>query len=256
MDIVHAEIFYPQGVEKIANIESEGLKAKFYAPTKYAMWRYKTLFLKEPETIEWLRALESHDVLWDVGANVGIYTIYAALTKRCRVIAIEPGAANYYTLCRNIELNRLDRYVTAYCLALGESHKCTELFLSDTQSGGAQNAIDRALDDRGKPFDAKFRQGILSVSIDIMVNELGAPLPTAMKIDVDGFELYVLKGAKLTLANPNFRKISVEMDSSNKEVVSEITALLSSAGFKKTGEHRSPYVAPNSPIHNFHFEKT
>jgi len=55
-------------------------------------------------------------VLWDVGANVGIYTLYAA-QREVTVCAFEPLAANYYVLNRNIQLNGLSGRICAYCLA-------------------------------------------------------------------------------------------------------------------------------------------
>lgn len=255
MELVSAFICYPKGLDKVAKIDKDGLVAKFYAPTKHAAWRYKTLFIKEPETIEWLQTLKNTDVLWDVGANVGIYTVYAALVTKATVYAFEPGAANFWTLCKNVELNNIDQRVTTLCVGLGEEHKCADLFLSSSDSGGAQNSLDSPLDDRGNSFKPQFRQGIMSVPADVLVYSLGVPCPTAMKIDVDGFELQVLRGAAQVLSDPTLKKLSLEMDSSRKDLVATAMEMLTKAGLTKVGEHRSPYVAANSPIHNFHFER-
>lgn len=255
MEILSAFVNYPQGLNQVVDINKEGLTARFYAPNKHSGWRYKTLFIKEPETIEWLRALGPNDVLWDVGANVGIYTIYGAMVAGCSVVAIEPGAANYWTLCKNIEMNQLDEKVTALCIALGEEHKCADLFMYTSDPGGAQNALDRPQDDSGRTFKPQFRQGMLSIPADVLIEQLGVACPTAIKIDVDGFELPVLNGAKRMLKNPTLRRISLELNSSNKELVTTALSILTETGWKKTGEHRSPYVAAGSPIHNFHFER-
>jgi len=255
MDIVTARIVYPQALNRAVNISQDGVEAQFYAPNKHAAWRYKTMFIKEPETIDWLRGLNSQDVFWDVGANVGIYAIYAALVAGCSVVAIEPGAANYWTLCKNIELNELDSKVDALCIALGDVHKTADLYLLSSDAGGAQNALDRPQDDRGNTFQPKFRQGMISIPADTLVESLGAKPPTAIKIDVDGFELFVLRGAEKILRLPSLRRMSLEMDSSNQELVGSAETILNSAGLKKVGEYRSPNVAPNSPIHNFHFER-
>lgn len=255
MELVTAHVMYPKALDRVVRVDSDGLAAKFYAPNKHASWRYKTLFIKEPETIEWLRGLNSDDVLWDVGANVGIYSIYAALVVGCRVVAIEPGSANYWTLCKNIELNALDQKIDALCIALGDEHKVADLFLYSSEPAGAQNALDRPQDDRGNQFVPQFRQGMLSIPTDILIEKLGARFPTAMKIDVDGFELFVLKGAARTLRNPSLRRVSLELDSSNIDLVSAAQDLLADAGFIKKGEFRSPNIAPGSPIHNLHFER-
>ena len=95
MEISGAKITYLDKIYKIAyNDKTEGVTAKFYGSSRHAVWRYKTLFLKEPETIEWLRALGPDDVLWDIGANVGVYSLYAAIVTGCRVVA----AITFYTL--------------------------------------------------------------------------------------------------------------------------------------------------------------
>ncbi len=237
------------------NNEKAGFQAKFYAPNGLCAGRYKTLFRKEPETIKWMSELRSDDVLWDVGANVGIYTVFAAtVINGLRVVAIEPGAGNYVTLCTNIQLNALDQNVIALCLALGDEHKVADLYLSSTKPGGAQNAIDRPLNDAGQVFKPQFRQGMISIPADTLVEHLGAAFPSAMKIDVDGFELPLLRGAKRLLANPNLRRISLELNSSNEELVRESTRMVEAGGLRKVGEYRSDY-APGSPIHNFHFER-
>ena len=50
----------------------------YATPNKMTAWRVRTLFSKEPDTIAWLLSFRSGDVLIDIGANVGMYTIFAA----------------------------------------------------------------------------------------------------------------------------------------------------------------------------------
>ena len=56
--------------------------------------RAETFLTKEPETLEWIDRMNDDSVLWDIGANVGIYSIYAAVSKRANVIAFEPSFFN------------------------------------------------------------------------------------------------------------------------------------------------------------------
>ena len=45
----------------------------------------------EPETFEWIRTtLKDQEVLWDIGANVGVFSLYAALEKKNKVLSLEP----------------------------------------------------------------------------------------------------------------------------------------------------------------------
>src|SRR5690349_15291272 len=75
----------------------------------------------EPETVWWIdQVVGGNDCVWDVGANVGLYALYAArrLEAGGAVIAFEPGADNYAALCRNVALNPSVADVQAFCVAL------------------------------------------------------------------------------------------------------------------------------------------
>ena len=86
----------------------------FFCPGHIPLWQAEHLFTKEPETIAWIEQMPPGSVLWDIGANVGTYAIYAA-QRGMHVVAFEPSAANYYVLNRNIHLNKLSTQVSAYC---------------------------------------------------------------------------------------------------------------------------------------------
>jgi hypothetical protein len=51
---------------------------QFYCPSETSLWRAETLLTKEPETIEWIETFNEESVFWDVGANIGVYSLYAA----------------------------------------------------------------------------------------------------------------------------------------------------------------------------------
>lgn len=232
-------------------------KLVFFAPTEVALFRYKTILGKEPETIRWLDTLDENDILFDVGANIGIYTLYGAALKGCRVVAIEPGYANYWTLCQNIQLNKLDKQVKGYCLALGSEDKTADLFSGGTHAGEALIALDRPLDDAGTEFNVKFVQGMLSMRLDTLIQTFGAPCPTAMKIDVDGFEIPLIEGATSTLKNEILKKISIEMNLLDIEKCNRINQILLSNGFKLLGAFREiGGDLSKSPVRNFHYERS
>jgi hypothetical protein len=69
------------GSEVHASIGSSTIK--FFAPTPLLRLRAEQLLTKEPETIAWLDGLGPDDVLWDVGANVGMFSLYAAAARSC-----------------------------------------------------------------------------------------------------------------------------------------------------------------------------
>ena len=80
------------------------LPFKMIVETEIEKWRHDTFWEKEPETIAWIDDMEPGEVLYDVGANVGVYALYAA-SRGIKVVAIEPVFENFSRLMQNIELN-------------------------------------------------------------------------------------------------------------------------------------------------------
>src|SRR5262245_15783933 len=62
-------------------IEAKDESIKFRTPSLRALWRAETLLTKEPATIRWIDRFAPRDIFWDVGANTGIYSLYAAKVK-------------------------------------------------------------------------------------------------------------------------------------------------------------------------------
>jgi hypothetical protein len=84
---------------------------KFIVPNYLSDWRAQTFSTKEPETLEWIDSMPEHCVLWDVGANIGIYSLYAAQSKGAKVFAFEPSIFNLELLARNIHTNKLHKKI-------------------------------------------------------------------------------------------------------------------------------------------------
>ena len=102
---------------------------------------------KEPWTVAWLeRSVRPGDVVWDVGANVGVYALLAArlLGEEGEVVAVEPGYASFAALCDNVLLNGLEKRVMPLPLVLGESCRTATLDYSDLRAGSALHLLDSA----------------------------------------------------------------------------------------------------------------
>ncbi len=186
----------------------------------------------EPETLAWIDGFETPCRFWDVGANIGLFSLYAGLRPGVAVSAFEPAAANYAALCRNIETNRLQERIQAYCLALCERELLGSLALSATNAGSVFNAFDSEEDCFGRPIAVAFRQGMLGFSIDGLRRHFGLPAPHYLKIDVDGLEERILLGARRTLADPALRSIMLEMEERETPRNRRLTAALAAAGFR------------------------
>lgn len=204
----------------------------FYCLGDLPLWRVQTLTTKEPETLEWIDSFGDDDVLWDIGANVGIYTLYAATGHNVRVLAFEPSAVNYTLLNRNIEMNGLDGRVQAYCVAFSEKTGLDALNMQNTEFGGALSSFGEAVDNHGKHFKPSFRQFTVGYSIDDFIARFNPLFPNHIKIDVDGIEDKIVAGAAKTLSDPRLKSVSVELDASRETFTQPVIAAIESAGLK------------------------
>ena len=106
-------IWFKNLIEDDAYISLEINKKKdkihLFNPSYLTNWLYEDFFSKEPETIEWIDNFEKDKdiIFWDIGANLGIYSIYAAsIYKKIKVISFEPSTSNLRILSRNIYINK------------------------------------------------------------------------------------------------------------------------------------------------------
>lgn len=193
-------------------VRHEGREIVYSTPTHALKWRVDTLFEKEPVTIQWIAGFAAGDVLVDVGANVGMYTIWAARTRGARVYAFEPESLNYATLNRNIVSNDLGDKVVAYCIALSDHSGLGELHLSQFMAGGSCHSLDEKADPFHRPTTPRYSQGCVSATLDEVVQAGKVPAPRHIKIDVDGFEPKVIHGAARTLRAGSVRSLLIEVN--------------------------------------------
>lgn len=205
-----------------------GIKVVFATPTTFTKWRVDSLFQKEPITIQWIAELAAGEVLVDIGANVGMYSIWAAKTRGARVFAFEPEAQNYAILNRNIVLNGLDRQITAYCVALSDAGGYSELHLSDLRPGGSCHSLGERVDFKHEPMIPKYSQGCVAARLDDLVAAGVIPTPHYVKIDVDGIEPKIIAGARGVLANRALRSLLIETNQNladHRRMVEELQSL-------------------------------
>ncbi|HLI19617.1 MAG TPA: FkbM family methyltransferase, partial [Stellaceae bacterium] len=112
----------------------------FYTPSKTAMFWPRYGVKAEPQTHAWIDRMAPGDVLWDVGASVGIYSLYAALRGDLTVLAFEANPYTYQCLLRNVAENRLGGRVRPYLVALAESAGLGTLYVESDEAGTVGNA--------------------------------------------------------------------------------------------------------------------
>jgi FkbM family methyltransferase len=243
------EIAAPSTETSVNNVlETEVLD---YAPVQIRLiatsvserkWRTKTCG-KEPWTIEWLeKYVRSGTVLYDIGANVGPFTLIAAMrAPDVRVVAFEPGYASFAHLCDNLILNQVADAVIPVPMPLWSQTGMMNFKYRSTEPGESRHAMRQYGPLRGRS-GTRHVQPVFAYRLDDLVEKFNLPAPTHLKLDVDGAEVDVLSGAEQTLKTPGLESLLVEYEEALAE---QVKALLGAAGFGLAKQiQRSKLTAP------------
>lgn len=184
---------------RTCRVVHDELGLQFAVPNALNQYRASTFSTKEPETLAWIDSIPSGSVFWDIGANVGLYTCYAAKRGGCVVVAFEPSVFNLELLARNVFLNDLTQQVTILPLPLSDSLGIASLNLSTTDWGGALSTFGHDYGYDGKAVQKIFEFRTLGLRMDDAMELLKIRQPDFIKIDVDGIEHLILAGGTRTL---------------------------------------------------------
>ncbi len=211
----------------------------FFSYGETTEFRVRTLMTKEPETINWINSFESGSVFWDIGANVGIYSLYASFVNDVSVTSFEPSSASYFVLNKNIFLNNKNN-IKAYNIAFSDKVKIDTLHMASTNAGDADCAFATTKSYYGNELDVIYKHSCIGFSIDDFINMFDVPIPNYIKIDVDGIELLILKGASSTLHNKAVKSLLVEVNEDKSDMVGSICQFLKDYGFNKIIKRHAP----------------
>lgn len=214
-------------------------KVRYFAPG----WRpFRRAREGKKDTISWIDTFPDGAVFWDIGSNVGVYSLYAA-SKGTRTIAFEPEAASFYLLQKNIDLNDLNDKVTALNIALSDRTGMAGFRLADLAIGTPRHQVTDSL---AASNDLPCR-GIARMTGRDIAEVLSVPAPTHANIDVDGLELDVVRGLPLE----HLTEIRCEMRPNG--AAPEIESLLADAGFNTEGALALVDASPK--VANFVFRR-
>ncbi len=196
---------------------------------------------KEPETVEWIeKYLKEDGVFYDIGANVGAYSLVAAKAKpKAKIFSFEPSFSTFYSLCLNIYENNLSEQITPLNIALSSS-SCLGTFnyvsiyenLSGVESGLAFHFAEKDVYDVSSKsrVDLKLKQPFMT--LDKLQSSFDLPFPNLIKIDVDGIEFDILSNATNVLKNETCRHIILEIPTKDTDGSGKIINFLGEFGFK------------------------
>lgn len=215
----------------LTTMETHGIRIACEDPIE--IWRAETLWTKEPGTIRWLATLQAGDVFYDVGANIGLYTILAAraVGHTGHVIACEPHQANVISLLRNIALNGLQDRVTVVSSPLSAAEGWAPFYYRSLTAGSSGSQLNRPLGEDGQAFAPVAVAWTYHTSLEALWgSRRGLAAPALLKIDVDGLEDVILAG----LGRLRPRSVQVETRAWTRDA---ITAVLTAAGYRRTERH-------------------
>jgi FkbM family methyltransferase len=234
-----------QAINPIATVQTAHGPLLCKAGHGRLLWRAQTFFTEEPHTVAWLERLEPEDVYWDIGANVGLYAIYAAKFRRCSTVAFEPESQNYALLVENIVINGVSGNCLPAIIAMSDGTSVSRLRVRYITKGGAFNMFEGASGEGGDAQPASFRaaqsyekhrgfeQLLFGSSVDELVHKHGLPAPTHIKLDVDGLEPNIIAGAMETIRSGSVRSILVELNTKSPADMA-VPGILAQHGFRQT----------------------
>ena len=210
----------------------------FSIPNSLCHYRAQTFSSKEPETLAWIDSFGDRSIFWDIGANVGLYSIYAAKKKNCSVLSFEPSFFNLEILARNINLNNLSSKISIIPIALTSDTDILPFNLSTLQWGGALSSFGAPIDQHGSTFVPEFSYNTLGISLDDFSDTWNLPKPTHIKMDVDGLEHIILSRSSKVFEN--VVSILIEVSVLYTEQYNFVQNFLASMGFSLDVSVTSP----------------
>ncbi len=245
------DFFHEDSYKKIKILEKE---VSFFIPNSLTEWRADTFRVKEPETLEWIDSFknEKNITFWDIGANIGLYSIYNVLkNNKSTSISFEPSTSNLRILSRNISINELDQKIKIMPIALTNLNNA---FLSMNEGnfieGGALNAFGENINFEGKEFLPKMKYTTYGTSINSLIEQNILEIPNYVKIDVDGIEHLILQGASKILESKKLISLSIEINEDFLKQYENITKIMKNYNFRVLHKRNNLQITKNSVFEN------
>ena len=238
-------------VEKLKHSEVEVRGVHFKLMTYTHSLELCSRMNYETENLDFIDKILSDEVMYDLGACEGRFSIYAAL-KGVRVVSFEPEAKNFLVFSQNIKINNIgENKLKAINAGVGAKNGKAIIKIGQPWEGGHQKVVEHGEIRNDLNFNFVENQEINLISIDTVVEDGICPPPNYLKIDVDGSEMPFLIGAAKTLQSKDLKGIIFELNEVDPNFKSIIT-LLTENGFVEDKR----FNVPNEPdLYNILFLK-
>jgi len=233
-----------QNKKKVINLGKKNMYV--FTPNQLCEFRADTLYSKEPETINWINSKGKNAILYDIGANIGLYSIYHSLINHSKSYAFEPSVFNLIQLTKNININNCNNLVSVISNPLSNVTSISEFNYTSSIEGGALSSFGVDYNFEGKKISTELNLNKLGFTIDELVEKHYVDKkPNLIKIDVDGIEHLILEGCIRTLKNEQCRSVLVEINDSFEEQKSNSEKILKDSGFRLLKKEQSAYTENN-----------
>jgi FkbM family methyltransferase len=218
--------------EVIHETVSDVVRFKLHTPNSVCAMRQNSFSDKEPEMFEWIEEYGGKGALYDIGANIGIYSLYYAKSQPGNVYSFEPSAFNLRQLAKNVSVNSLSNKITIISTPLSDKTGVSTFINSNVNEGGALNAFGVNYGHDGEPIHKLVEYSVIGFSLDDLKNTgaINEP-PSLIKIDVDGIEHLILSGATKILSADTCKSVYIEVNDDFYEQSSNVRRLLEMSGF-------------------------
>lgn len=206
-----------------------------YISSMMELSRSERLYL--PEVRTWLESFAPGEVFYDIGANIGMFSLTVAKVHggQVKTYAFEPSFSTFGSLAHNVIGNRFGDVIIPFSIALGRGQGLRSFNYTDVTSGASVHTLDTLINQTGGEFTPAFKQQVISYSLDDLVENFNFPVPTHVKIDVDGGELEIVEGMQKILRKPGIKSILVEVTETYEgdELVRRLMDIFRGSGFEK-----------------------
>ena len=197
---------------------------------------YFTYLADFEEMLFLLHFLKTDDVFYDIGSNCGTYTILASGVVGCRTVAVEPVKETYNQLLKNLDLNQLGQKVITCNFAIGKDQGIINI-------SNEKGALNRIVSNKQVNTEIVTQKSLDSISKE---------KPNLLKIDVEGYEMEVIKGGQKILSSPELQGIIIELNGNSRQygiTENQIHHEIIKYGFSPV--RYDPFSRNISRIHNY-----
>ena len=227
-------------------VPGTAISIKFAAHTWFEFHnRAQGSYTGEPDMVEWLKSqLRPEDVFWDIGANVGAYSVLASrLCPQARIYSFEPFIPTFSHLWENIVLNGASDRVFPLNMGLLNKTAPETLAVNDVRAGSSQHQVGGS--------GGVATQFVLSMRGDDIPARLGVPFPNLLKLDIDGLEVAAVEGLEGVLKNPALRQAMIEVEAGKTE--EKVGRLFHDSGFARIA---NPLTKATNGVFNALFSRS